>query len=126
MQTYLLILGARNNSASRVFTKKDITDLKHCIKTVFVKESGFTIIKALGGWLNENGNLIDEHSRVVLIATNNPRKTKALMNLLVATFQQSTIMLVPIGEALFHDGTVIKAGMTLANRRHEKYDEVDV
>jgi hypothetical protein len=48
------------------------------------------------------------------------------MNLLVATFQQSSIMLVKIGDAHFHSGLTIFAGMTAAKPRHEKYDEVDV
>jgi len=122
--TYLLILGARNNSVSRVFTKKDIEVIKDCIEQV-LPESGYTLLKGTGGWF-QHGKHTEEHSRLVLISIPEERKAEKLMDLFIATFQQSSVMLVPLGEARFHDGRRILRGVKKAKPRHERFDEVDL
>jgi hypothetical protein len=123
---YMLIIGARNNSASKVFTKEDMSVLKGCFKKV-LPASGFTILKGLGGWFS-NGLLKEEHSRALLFTTDKPDQVRRLLNLLVATFQQSSIMVIDLGlkKTRFYDGRAMRQRIPRAKWRRELYDEVDI
>jgi hypothetical protein len=120
----MLIMGARNNSASKVFTKKDVADLKHCFKVV-LPQSGFTLYKGMGGWFDK-GTLKEEHSRSLLFTTDNPKKVVRLLNMLIATFHQSSIIIVDLGSARFYSGRSIVRPMAKAKWRRELFDEVDI
>ncbi len=121
---YMLVMGARNNSASKVFTKGDVATLKHCFKQV-LPQSGFTLYKGMGGWF-DRGTLKEEHSRSLIFTTDDSKKVVRLLNLLIATFQQSSIMIIELGKTHFYNGRSIVRPMPKAKWRRELYDEVDL
>ena len=91
-------IGARNRTPPSRYTSKDDRVLAEITAKYF--SSGYSIIQQKGFWFDTNeGELIQEDSRMVIIATDKPDKIVSWRNELAYSMQQHSLLEIELGVA---------------------------